>query len=156
MWRIEARTRNDDGQDDTTAFSVEGGVDEVNARLAELRSLMPDTDFGAVQIVDPSEPAVPAMPIAHIISDRQMAQALALAHVITEDEALAWAARGDLPARLSTAIASLPSEQRFPARMLLSSATTYERDHPLVPALGAMLGYDAAALDALWVSAAAL
>ncbi|MEE8629071.1 hypothetical protein [Methylobacterium ajmalii] len=32
------------------------------------------------------------------ISDRQFAQALALAHVITEDEALAWAARGDLPA----------------------------------------------------------
>lgn len=109
--------------------------------------------------VEPDDPDRPIWtPPAEIapISDRQFAQALALAHVITEDEALAWAARGDLPARLSTAIASLPVEQRFPARMLLSSATTYERDHPLVPALGATLGYDTAALDALWVSAAAL
>lgn len=100
-------------------------------------------------------PTLPA-PRPASITDWQFAQALALAHVITEDEALAWAARGDLPARMTTAVASLPSEQRFPARMLLSSATTYERDHPLVPALGAMLGYDAAALDALWAAAAAL
>ncbi|MEE8629072.1 hypothetical protein [Methylobacterium ajmalii] len=57
---------------------------------------------------------------------------------------------------MAAAIASLPVDQRFPARMLMSSATTYERDHPLVPALGAMLGYDAAALDALWSAAAAL
>lgn len=108
-----------------------------------------EPDDGSPIVSDEPGPAV-------VISDRQFAQALALAHVITEDEALAWAARGDLPARLSTAIASLPAEQQFPARMLLSSATTYERDHPLVPALGAMLEYDAAALDALWVSAAAL
>lgn len=109
--------------------------------------------------VEPDDPDVPVWsppPRLPSISDRQFAQALALAHVITEDEALAWAARGDLPARMSAAIASLPVEQRFPARMLLSSATSYERDHPLVPALGAMLGYDAASLDALWAAAAAL
>jgi hypothetical protein len=90
------------------------------------------------------------------ISDRQFAQQLAIIGTITEDEALAWAARGDLPEAIETAIAAMPEGERFGARMLLASATTYERAHPLVPALADLLGYDAEALDDLWRAAAAL
>jgi hypothetical protein len=46
--------------------------------------------------------------------------------------------------------------QRFGARMMLAAATSYERHLPLTEQLGALLGYDAAALDALWTRAAAL
>jgi len=93
-----------------------------------------------------------------VISDRQFAQALALDGIITEAEALAWAARGDLPEAMSDALTEIPDAggQRFGAHMLLAGATTFERDHPLTGQLGGLLGYDAAALDALWSRAANL
>ena len=90
------------------------------------------------------------------ISDRQFFQALALAGTITQDEALAAVMTGTLPARIEAAVAGLPADQQFAARMLLSGATTFERGHPMAARLGAALGYDAAALDALWRQAATL
>ncbi|ACK81238.1 hypothetical protein [Methylorubrum extorquens] len=102
---------------------------------------------------------IPA-PVAALpsISDRQFAQALALAGTITEAEALAWAARGELPQAMEDALDQIPDTdgQRFGARMMLAAATTYERRLPLTEQLGALLGYDAAALDALWTRAATL
>lgn len=112
---------------------------------------------------DPSRPPPEAVP--DIISDRQFAQALALAGTITEAEALAWAARGELPQALEDALDHIPDAdgQRFGARMMLAAATSYERHLPLTEQLGALLTdpatgkpYDAAALDALWTRAAAL
>lgn len=98
----------------------------------------------------------PAPPVPAEISDRQFAQQLAIMKVITEDEALAWAAKGDLPAAMETALSALPVEAQFGAKMILSSATSYRRAHPLTAALGAMLGRDAAALDQIWRDASAL
>lgn len=97
-----------------------------------------------------------AGPVPREISDRQFAQVLAIKGVISEDEALAWASRGELPIPMEQAVSGLPEEQQFGARMLLSSATVYERNHPLVPALGSLLSYEAADLDALWRQGAAL
>ncbi|KRE02608.1 hypothetical protein ASE61_15130 [Bosea sp. Root670] len=101
-------------------------------------------------LADLPGPAVPA------ISDRQFAQQLAVLGVISEAEALAWAARGDLPAALESAIGQLPDGERFAARMLLSSATIYEFGHPLGPQLGALLGFDEPARRELWMAAALL
>lgn len=108
----------------------------------------------------PGERRGPPIPA---ISDRQFAQALGELGVVTEDEAEAWAASGTLPARLTAAIAQLPTEARFPARMLLRSATLYKRDHPLAATLGALLprpdggtGWSDADLDALWLHAGTL
>lgn len=100
----------------------------------------------------------PPPPVPQIISDRQFAQQLAIVGTITQAEAIAWAARGELPAILETAIGGLPEAGgvRFGAQMLLSSATTYERSHPLTETLGGLLGYDAGNLDDLWRAAAAL
>lgn len=95
-------------------------------------------------------------PVPTAISDRQFAQQLAILGTITEAEALAWAARGELPDAIEGAIAALPEESRFSARMLLASATTYERSHPLVGPLADLLGYDAAEIDDLWRAAALL
>lgn len=96
------------------------------------------------------------VPVPDAISDRQFAQQLAILGTITEAEALAWAARGELPEAMEVAIAALPEENRFSAHMLLASATTYERAHPLVPVLGGLLGYDEAEIDDLWRAAAQL
>ena len=101
-------------------------------------------------------PAPIVLPVPAAISDRQFAQQLAILEVITEAEALAWAARGELPAALEAALAEMPESERFGARMLLAAATTYERQHPLVARLGAALDYDEPALDALWRAAARL
>lgn len=94
--------------------------------------------------------------LAPEISDRQFFQALANTGTITQPEALAAVMTGTLPARIEAAVAGLPADQQFAARMLLSGATTFERGHPMVARLGAALGYDDAALDALWREAASL
>ncbi|MER2249488.1 hypothetical protein ABS772_06115, partial [Methylorubrum podarium] len=100
-----------------------------------------------------------------VISDRQFAQALALVGVISQAEALAWAARGELPDAMTAALAQIPEAggQRFGAHITLAAATTYELHHPLTTQLGALLTnpatdrpYDAAALAALWARAATL
>lgn len=111
---------------------------------------------GGAAVLSVSGVTPPAEPVPASISDRQFAQQLAVLGTITETEALAWAARGELPDAIEGAIAALPEEQRFSARMLLASATTYERSHPLVGALADLLGYDAAEIDDLWRAASLL
>lgn len=95
-------------------------------------------------------------PVPRTISDRQFAQQLAVLGAISEAEALAFAARGDLPAAIEAAIMTMPESERFAARMLIAAATSYERDHPLVSALGGLLGYSSSAVDDLWRAAALL
>ncbi|SOR29850.1 conserved protein of unknown function [Methylorubrum extorquens] len=116
-------------------------------------------------VFEPADDTPLWQPPTGVISDRQFAQALALDGIITKAEALAWAARGDLPEAMTDALAEIPEAggQRFGAHMLLAGATTFERHHPLTDALGALLTnaatskpYDAAALDALWSRAADL
>lgn len=108
----------------------------------------------AVLTLDGPEPEPEPVPTS--ISDRQFAQQLAVLGAISEAEAEAWAARGELPAAIEAAVAALPETDRFAARMLLSAATSYQRAHPLVPAIGGLLGYDAAAIDDIWRAAALL
>lgn len=121
----------------------------VNGELVD----MEPEEAAALQAVW-AEPDPAPVPVS--ISDRQFAQHLALDGVISEAEALVWAARGELPAALETALGGLPEGERFAAQMLLAAATTYERSHPLVAALGGVLGYDPPALDEIWRAAAAL
>lgn len=132
------------------------GRDAAAAEAAALRrerdALVVERDGLAGQLAAREAPAaeLPA------ISDRQFFQALAQAGAITADEALAAVMTGRLPAAIEAAVSALPAAERFAARMVLSGATAFERGHPMVARLGAAIGYDAAALDALWQAAAAL
>ncbi|MGX1786829.1 hypothetical protein ACWIGM_08840 [Bosea sp. NPDC055332] len=127
-------------------------------------------DFGAVLISQDDRPVlwsefeasgivptefVPSPPPIVPITDRQFAHELAVRGTITEEEALDWAARGDLPAVMESAIGTLPTEARFAARMLLRGAVTYDRQHPIVDQIGAIFGYNQAEIDDLWRAAAA-
>ncbi len=133
-----------------TGALVAGDSDVIGARLD------PAWAGAAPVIVAPVIEPQPEEPVPASISDRQFAQQLAVLGTITEAEAIAWAARGDLPDAMEAAIASLPRDAQFSARMLLSSATLYERAHPLAYVLAGLLGYDHEALDDLWRAAAVL
>lgn len=111
---------------------------------------------GAAALLTLDGPAPEPAPVPVAISDRQFAQQLAVLGAISEGEAEAWAARGELPVAMEAAVAALPEADRFAARMLLSAATSYERAHPLVPAIGGLLGYDSAEIDDIWRAAALL
>jgi hypothetical protein len=97
----------------------------------------------------------PLPPIPQSISDRQFFQQLAVTGIITQDEALASNA-AVIPAPLLTIINAMPSDQQFDAKMLLSGATVFERDHPMTLAIGAAYGWTAAQIDAFFMAAAAL
>lgn len=98
---------------------------------------------------------VPTPPPA-TISDRQFFQALAMARVVTEAEALAAVKTGDIPAPLQAAIEQLPAGEQFGAIMLLSGATSFERSHPMTIMMGQLLGWTEEAVDNLFRQAAAL
>lgn len=102
----------------------------------------------------PVPPPPPPKPSS--ISDRQFFQQLAVQGVITQDEALAAVRTGAIPAALQHLIDGLPSDQQFGATMILSGATTFERNHPLTIAIGAAYGWQAEQVDALFRAAAVL
>lgn len=94
--------------------------------------------------------------VPQTISDRQFFQQLAIAKVISQEEALAAVKTGDIPSALSGFIAPLPDDQRFNAEMLLSGATIFARAHPLTAAIGAAQGMTPQQIDDFFRAAAAL
>ena len=95
-------------------------------------------------------------PVPPEISDRQFFQALAIAGIISEADALAAVMTGDLPAAFEAFVAALPAGEQFGARMALSGATIFRRDHPLTAAFGAASGKSPAEIDELFRLAASL
>ncbi len=141
------------GIDAAALAGRDAAVAEAAALRRERDALAGERDGLAAQLAAREAPAADVLPA---ISDRQFFQALALAGAITPDAALAAVMTGRLPAPIEAAVTALPVAERFAARMLLSGATAFERGHPMVAQLGTALGYDAAALDALWRQAATL
>lgn len=94
--------------------------------------------------------------VPQTISDRQFFQQLAIAGVISQEEALAAVKTGDIPAALSGFIAALPDAARFNAEMLLSGATLFQRAHPLTDAIAAAQGMTPEQVDDFFRAAAAL
>ncbi len=92
-----------------------------------------------------------------VISDRQFAQALKIAGVITFQEALAFVQVGTIPALLQGAIDAIQDQAtRESAELLVAGATEFFRLHPMTIALGTALGWTSAQMDALWATAAGL
>ena len=94
--------------------------------------------------------------VPQTISDRQFFQQLAIAKVISQEEALAAVKTGDIPSALSGFIAALPDAARFNAEMLLSGATVFQRDHPLTNAVAMAQGMTADQVDEFFRQAAKL
>jgi len=94
--------------------------------------------------------------VPKIISDRQFYQQLAVLQLITEDDALAAVMTGTIPPALQALVDVLPTEQQFSAKMLLSGAVEFQRQHPLTLAFGQALGWTSEQLDQLWTDASKL
>jgi hypothetical protein len=91
------------------------------------------------------------------ISDRQFFQQAALAGIITQAEALAAVQTGAIPAALQSIVDAIADpQQKFAAQMILSGATTFERNHPLTQSIGLALGWTEDQIDQFFRSAAAL
>lgn len=104
----------------------------------------------------PDPYVAPPAPVPAEISRRQFFQQLAIAKIISQDEALAAVKTGDIPAALLGFISALPDAARFNAEMLLSGATVFERNHPLTEAIGTAQGMTSAQVDDFFRAAAKL
>jgi hypothetical protein len=90
------------------------------------------------------------------ISDRQLAQGLAHAGHITEEEAEDWVGPGTVPAAVLALTDKLPEDKRFAARMRLKGAVSYERSDPLTDVLAAAYGWTPEQADSFWRDCAKL
>jgi hypothetical protein len=95
-------------------------------------------------------------PVPEEISDRQFFQALAIAGLISKEEAIAAVATGAVPAAMEAFFSGMSEEEEFAARMLLQGAIVFHRHHSLVEAFGALQGMTPEQVDDLWRMAAAL
>jgi len=101
-------------------------------------------DMGDELLFEPAPPAPPAPPLVPAITARQLR--------------LALLGLGLTGAQVEAQIAAMPGTpaQREAAMIEWEYATTYQRDHPLVVALGAALGLTEAQIDAAWMEAATI
>ncbi len=104
-------------------------------------------------VIPPPEPTPVPVPLE--ISDRQFWHQLALAGMITKTEAVAAVNTGTLPAQIEGIVASLPEDPEFESRMYFA-ARVYQRSHPFVDQMGAVMGLTSAMIDDLWRAAAVL
>lgn len=118
-----------------------------------------NTSYGGYTLVEwlMDEPPPPDPIPPSVISDRQFFQQLAIAGVITQDEALAAVCTGTIPAALLTIIDSFEDPgQKFAAKMLVSGAVAFERTHPMTLALASAMGWSEQQINDLWSAASQL
>lgn len=115
---------------------------EVNVQTGEVRviELTPE-EIAAL-------PPPPPEPVPQVISDRQFFQQLALDNFITMEDALAAVQTGVIPPAMESFVNNIADTvEQFNARMILSGATEFQRNHPMVNAIGAYIGLDAEWID---------
>lgn len=106
---------------------------------------------------DAAEANAPPPPVPASISDRQFFQQLAVQGIITRQEAKDAVKTGAIPAEMQAIVNGMANEDdRFAAEMLLSGATEFLRNHPLVAAFAAAKGWTSAQVDNLFRAASAL
>lgn len=94
-------------------------------------------------------------PVPNEISDRQFAMGLAIAGFITQAEALAFVKTGEVPTALQVMIDAIEDAvARFEAEMLVSGATVFKRNHPLVSMIASQVGWTEQQADQFWYDCA--
>ena len=90
------------------------------------------------------------------LSRRQFYQILAIKGLITAEEALAAMQHGAIPEQFNRLLQSFTPEEQFAAKMLLSGAGEFQRDHPLAEKFAEDQGLSAQQIDAIWREGASL
>jgi hypothetical protein len=131
---------------------------------ANIETIMTDTELSALGLTRfvPPPPPVPVAPVLKTptgpggLSRKQFFQQLAVASVITQDEAIG-AMTGTIPPELAALITTaIPTDQQFAASMLISGMPAFERTNSVIVAIGAGLKWTPDALDAFWTAAGKL
>lgn len=121
----------------------------VNLTTKELELIPPE------ELPPPPQPEVFVPPL--IISDRQFFQQAAIDGYITQADALAAVQTGFIPLPLQSIVDQIPdANERFTAEMLLSGATIFVRDHPLVAEIGTAFNMTPSQIDTFFRNAMAL
>ncbi|MGM4967427.1 hypothetical protein AB7714_28295 [Tardiphaga sp. 1201_B9_N1_1] len=128
--------------------------DKTTWRVDFMQAATPAQKEAAALVISEFDASAEAVP--PVISDRQFFQQLAVAGIISQDEALAAVQVGEIPPALDTLIALMPPDAQFNARMIVSGGTTFERSHPLTIAVGSAYGMTGEQMDLFWIAAAAL
>jgi hypothetical protein len=98
----------------------------------------------------------PAPPPRLTITPRQLLIGLQRAGMITDEEALAAAATGAVPASIETLFAALSEQDALEARITWARMTVVERGHPLVDEMLVAAGKTAEEADEFFVACAAI
>lgn len=99
----------------------------------------------------------PAPPVPSTISKRQSFQQAAIEEIITKEEAIAAVQTGTIPAKFLELINSLESDDaKFAYTMLISGATSFDRNHFLIEQLGKTLNKTSEEIDEFFRKASAL
>lgn len=119
--------------------------------------LFPDVAAAAEGVDLPPEPQPePPPPAPIVLTNRQLFAALALAGLITTDEALAAGRTGEVPAAIEAVFASLPEQDAFLARLTWATMREVPRDHPLIAAMVAAQLATPQQVDALFALGASI
>lgn len=94
--------------------------------------------------------------VPNAISRRQFFQQLCLSGFIDSEEAVSAVASGQVPAVFEQFIMALPQSEQFNARMILSGAMEFSRNHPFVAAIAAMQNLASEDVDNFFIAAAQL
>lgn len=95
--------------------------------------------------------AAPPPPVPDTISRRQFYQGLAVTGKITQAEALAAIKTGTVPAALQAMLDQMTdADAKFEADMLLSGASDFNRNHPLVMVIAIAQGMTEQGVDDFW------
>jgi hypothetical protein len=132
----------DDGEEGVTANLA---YDEGGEGWWPAEALLPPEER-----VPPDPERLAARRAAMQMTPRQLFIGLATAGFITQAEAIAAAAGGSMPAAVEAAIAPMPPEAQFAARITWARMTLVNRTDPLVALLAAHQGLGVAELDAFF------
>jgi hypothetical protein len=127
-------------------------IQTINAATGEtiVRDATPD-EIAEIEALRNAPPPVP-----EVISRRQFLLALHASGLVTEQEVLAAAQTGAVPAAIDAFFATLPPAQQTAARITWATMTQVERHHPLVQAVIDAQLATAEQVDALFSAAANL
>lgn len=106
--------------------------------------------WSGTEYIPPPDP-VEEIRVPNTISDRQFFQGLAILGKITQQEALDAVKTGEIPAAMNSFLNLLDPSAQFSAKMNLSGATQFNRDHELVSAFGQFMSMTEQELDDLWI-----
>lgn len=93
------------------------------------------------------EPAPLGVPVPVSVTRRQLILGLAAMRIITDEEGLAAAQIGTVPAAIEGYFATLPDGEAYAARITWATMTEARRDHPLIAALAVTLGLSSEQID---------